>query len=70
MLTRIRRSLKPRRIVLVSGALEPLVGRLVESDLGCPVVLDNGKPFDLAGVYPDPAISRLRAALGMAASAL
>jgi len=70
MLTRIRRSLKPRRIVLVSGALEPLAGRFVESDLGCPVVLDNGKPFDLAGVDPDPAISRLREALGMAASTL
>ena len=61
--TRIRRSLKPRRIVLVSGTLEPLVGRFVESNLGCPIVLDNGKPFALEAVDPGPAILRLRTSL-------
>lgn len=61
--TRIRRSLKPRRIVLVSGALEPLAGRFVESNLGCPIVLDKGKPFALEAVDPGPAILRLRLAL-------
>lgn len=61
--TRIRRSLKPRRIVLASGTLEPLARRFMESDLGCPIVLDNGKPFALEAVDPGPAILRLRSAL-------
>jgi hypothetical protein len=63
LFTRIRRSVKPRRIVLASSALEPLAGRFIESDLGCPIVLDNGKPFALEGIDPGPAILRLRAAL-------
>jgi hypothetical protein len=66
--TRIRRSLKPQRVVLVSSALEPLAGRFVESALGCPVVLDNGKPFGLEGVNPRPAMVRLRAALAVTAA--
>jgi hypothetical protein len=68
--TRIRRSLKPRRVVLASGALEPLTGRFMEGDLGCPVVLDNGKPFFLEAVDPGPAILRLRTALAEPASTL
>ncbi len=63
LFTRIRRSLKPRRIVLASSALEPLAGRFMESDLGCPIVLDKGKPFALEAVDPGPAILRLRTAL-------
>ncbi len=70
LFTRIRRSLKPRRIVLASSALEPLAGRFMESDLGCPIVLDNGKPFALEGVDPGPAILRLRTALAEPASIL
>ena len=70
LFTRIRRSLKPRRIVLASGALEPVAGRFTESDLGCPIVLDNGKPFALEGVDPGPAVLRLRTALTEPASIL
>jgi hypothetical protein len=68
--TRIRRSLKPRRIVLASSALEPLARRFMESDLGCPIVLDNGKPFALEAGDPGPAILRLRMALAEPASTL
>jgi hypothetical protein len=68
LFTRIRRSLKPRRIVLASGALEPLAGLFLESDLGCPIVLDNGKPFALEALDPGPAILRLRTALAEPAS--
>jgi hypothetical protein len=70
LFTRIRRSLKPRRIVLASGALEPVAERFMESDLGCPIVLDNGKPFALEGADPGPAILRLRTALAEPASIL
>ena len=68
LFTRIRRSLKPRRVVIVSSILEPLTGRFVEGNLGCPVLLDNGKPFGLEGVDPGPVSGRLRAALASPAA--
>jgi hypothetical protein len=43
--SRIRRSLKPRRVILVTEALQPVVQNILVLDLGCPVVLNNGKPF-------------------------
>jgi hypothetical protein len=45
--TRIRRSLKPKRVVLISRLLEPLVERFARADLGCRITLDGGKPFGL-----------------------
>jgi len=36
-LSRIRRSLKPKRILVVSPELQPLAPQLTESALGCPV---------------------------------
>jgi hypothetical protein len=68
LFTRVRRSLKPKRTVLISELLEPLVGRFSESNLGCPVVLDNGKPFSLQGPDSQGAISRLRSALDLSAT--
>src|SRR5215472_6270514 len=44
---RIRRSLKPKSIVLISRLLEPLVETLERAHLGCPIVLHGGKPFAL-----------------------
>lgn len=67
LFTRVRRSLKPRRVVIVSSILEPLTGRFVEGNLGCPVLLDHGKPFGMEGVDPGPASGRLRAALASTA---
>jgi hypothetical protein len=43
--SRIRRSLKPRRVILVTEALQPVVQNILALDLGCPVVLNNAKPF-------------------------
>lgn len=43
--TRIRRSLKPKRVVLIGEALEPVVEGFVALNLGCPVMLNDGKPF-------------------------
>jgi hypothetical protein len=37
VLVRIRRSLKPKRVIVVSRELEPIVGLLEEANLGCPV---------------------------------
>jgi hypothetical protein len=68
LFTRVRRSLKPKRVALVSLLLEPLADRFSESTLGCPVILDNGKPFVLQGSDSNAAISRLRSALTLSAT--
>ena len=47
LLARIRRSLRPKRVVPISSLLEPLLGSISESVLNCGVVLNEGKPFDL-----------------------
>ena len=46
-LVRIRRSLKPKRVLLFSKELAPLASKVSEADLDSPLLLDNGKPFDL-----------------------
>jgi hypothetical protein len=61
--TRIRRSLKPKRVVLISLALAPILEKLLESELGCPVVLNHGKPFEFDGPTPGISLARLREAL-------
>lgn len=45
MFTRIRRSLKPKRLVLISAALSPLVEKFAAAQLGCELLLDDGHPF-------------------------
>jgi hypothetical protein len=68
LFTRVRRSLKPKRAVLISQLLEPLVDLFSESKLGCPVVLDNGKPFGLHSVDFHAVSTRLRSALALTAT--
>jgi hypothetical protein len=63
--TRIRRSLKPKRVVLISQILEPLVEKFGAMQLGCPIVLHEGKPFVLDGLNAEKAIARLREALAI-----
>jgi hypothetical protein len=60
---RIRRSLKPKRLVLISEKLEALTNEGTTGDLGCQMVLDQGKPFGLDGANPGRAIALLREAL-------
>jgi hypothetical protein len=61
--TRIRRSLKPKRVVLISQALGPILEKLLALELGCPVVLDSGKLFEFDRSVPENAVARLREAL-------
>jgi hypothetical protein len=64
--TRIRRSLKPKRVVLISASLATLTARLASAELGCPVILDQGQPFGLdSGDFSRTAV-HLRQALGLA----
>ncbi len=61
--TRIRRSLKPKRVVLVSRTLEAVLDQILALQLGCTVVLDGGRPFDLEHADGEEAAVRLREAL-------
>ena len=46
-LVRIRRSLKPKRVLIFSKELSSLAAKLNETDFDAPLLLDDGKPFDL-----------------------
>lgn len=68
VVTRIRRSLKPKRVVLFSESLAPLAARFAEAELGCPLILDGGKPFAMDAVDSSRAVHHLRQVLGLAAA--
>jgi hypothetical protein len=61
---RIRRSLKPKRVVPISGLLGALEREISAGQLGCPVILDGNVPFALGGPDAEQVIPRLREALG------
>jgi hypothetical protein len=64
VLARIRRSLKPKQIALVSSSLEGMLGHLSAEALGAPLLLDGGgKPFALEGSDPAATAERLRVIL-------
>jgi hypothetical protein len=69
VLARVRRSLKPKRLVPIAQALEPSLGALEIANLGCAVVLDGGKPFAIDGASPQHAVELLRQVLASAATA-
>ena len=62
-LVRIRRSLKPKRLVLISSALEGWIDKIAKALTACAVILDNGKPFALDSSEADEIAARLRQAL-------
>jgi len=66
VVTRIRRSLKPKRVVLISELLVPLAASLSAAELGCPVIQKDGKPLDLDSSDFPGAVEHLRQALGLA----
>jgi len=47
LFTRIRRSLKPKQLALISGVLTPVVEQFASAQLGCELLLDAGAPFAL-----------------------
>ena len=63
--TRIRRSLKPKRVMAVTEELTPVVQDILTLDLGCPVLLDGGKPFRLESGAGENRGMRLREALAI-----
>ena len=47
LFTRIRRSLKPKRLAFVSGSLTPLIERFASAQLNGELALDDGRAFAL-----------------------
>ena len=48
-IARLRRSFKPKRIILIAAELSPLLDTLQHADLGCPVFPASSSPFFLEG---------------------
>jgi len=63
VMARIRRSLKPKRLVPFSLALERFLPALNSGDLPCAILLDQGKPFVVEVDTAAESTSRLREAL-------
>jgi len=64
--TRIRRSLKPKRVMAITEDLAVVLDDIVAMDLRCPVLLDHGKPFLLESRPGENGAARLREALAAA----
>lgn len=47
VITRLKRSLKAKRVALISGALRPHAKQLAEAELGASILLDDGAPFEM-----------------------
>ena len=65
--SRIRRSLKPKRVMLVTEMPPEVVQDILALDLGCEVILNDGKPFALTRSVKEPEIARFRAVLASTA---
>jgi hypothetical protein len=52
LFTRIRRSLKPKRLAFISGSLTPLIERFAAAQLNCELALDDGRAFALDNSNP------------------
>ena len=63
MLTRIRRSLKPKGIALISRDLEHVIPALNSAELNCAILLDTTKLFALDGDAASASAKNLREAL-------
>jgi hypothetical protein len=71
LFTRIRRSLKPKRLAFISGSLTPLIERFASAQLNCELVLDDGRAFALDHSNPaevTAAIARFQDVLAVPAS--
>lgn len=58
--SRIRRSLKPKRVMLVTELLGPVVEDIASLNLGCPMLLNDGKPFALDATVDSAQASTFR----------
>lgn len=66
VVSRIRRSLKPRRVILVTEVPPAVVQDILSMNLGCPVVLDEGRPFRFSPPTEGVGLSRFQEILSEA----
>ena len=66
VLARVRRSLKPKRVALISPETAPLLPKLLAADLGCTVFKDGNQPFSWSSPQ---ALAALKHALGAGVAA-
>jgi hypothetical protein len=59
LFTRIRRSLKPKRLAFISGSLTPLIERFASARLNCELALDDGRAFALDHANPSAAAAAI-----------
>lgn len=57
---RVRRSLKPKRTILYASGAATGISVIADASLGCPVLLDDGKPYVVASGMQDGTPARLR----------
>ncbi|MGB2625490.1 MAG: hypothetical protein WAK20_01765 [Candidatus Acidiferrum sp.] len=62
-LVRVRRSLKPKRVLLFSKELAGVASKFTEAATDCPVLSDNGMPFDLDEATDSSRFTAFRQAL-------
>jgi hypothetical protein len=70
LFTRIRRSLKPKRLAFISGSLTQLIESFASAQLNCELVLDDGRAFALDHSSPaevTAAIARVQDVLSVPA---
>jgi len=60
---RIRRSFRPKRVILFSSELAPLAGKFTEAALGTPVFTGQYGPLPLDGTLTDGQLDEFRRAL-------
>jgi hypothetical protein len=65
-LKRMRTSLKPKRVLLASPGLNPLLDKITPATAGCGVFVDGFRAFKLDDA--DEAVERIRAALAVPAA--
>lgn len=65
--TRIRRSIKPKRLVVLGSALDGFVENFRREELGCSLILDADGAFKL--LETDDGVERLRTTLALAQTA-
>lgn len=63
--SRIRRSLKPKRVILVTEVPDQVVQDMLSLNLGCPMILDDGKPFQFSPSGEETTFSRFRELLAV-----
>jgi hypothetical protein len=71
LFTRIRRSLKPKRLAFISSNLTPLIERFASAQLSCELALDDGRAFALDHSNPaelTAALARFQDVLAVPAS--